>query len=259
MSRFVSIAGNEEAALEAFYVAELMRVLAAKAIMSPVLVDAGGARGPKSPIRLLDARDPSWPRAARRIAGTDAAAVRAESLPGLRAAWGRKGGAPAEDRVFFVFASAGARAEAAAAAGRVLYFAKSSSGTASCLYALVRDAARLSPRPLSIAVAVTGCERIEDAAAYYRELSSELKGLGRSEDAMDFSFAGTLAYDRERMASALAVGSTYGELFPEDALAGRLAFIGRNIARALDDAQGEETEDPTEAVAALPRREDSAG
>ena len=84
-----------------------------------------------------------------------------------------------------------------------------------------------------------------------QEISTELKGLGRSEDPAEFSFAGPLAYDRERMASALAVGSSYGELFPEDALAGRLAFIGRNLARMLEDARDDEGEDPTEAVAAL--------
>jgi hypothetical protein len=252
MSRYISIAGNEDPALESFYVGELLRVLAAKSILSPVLVDAGGARGPKAAMRLQDARESSWPRGVRRIAGSDAPVARAESLAGLRDAWARKGGESAEKRAFFVLPSAEGRARAAAAVGRVLFLARKSPGTASSLYALIGDAAKASPKPLAIAIAVSGCERIEEAAEYFRALAEELKGLPRADESAELTFAGPLAFDRERMAAALAVGSTYGEVYPGDALAGRLAFIGRKIAAMLEDGDGE---DPIEAIAALPRQE----
>jgi hypothetical protein len=258
MSRFLSVAGNADPALVGAVLLEGLGALRERGLMLPAIVDAGDPSRNGYGIAVEDWRDEPWPRGFKRAAGSRVAAIRAEALRSGAAALASAARPPEGGReaTFFVLPdpAPASQAAASAAVGATLFIAESASGTASAVYGLMRESARLSSGrfPL-LAVAVSGCRRVEEAAAFFCSLRGELAGL-LPDDTTELCFAGGLAFDPERAALAYAAGSPYGRLFPGDSFAGAFLYVGRRIAAMLDEAELEGRKDPAPAIESLAAR-----
>jgi len=261
MSRFVSLAWNEDPAVVGLYLAEGLGLIRKSRAALPVLVDArrGAAKAgdpvpTKANVELLvsDARDPAWPRGTKTLAGTGVPLIKAEHVSSQFASWyARCDEATRAGTLFLVLPDTDFQSEAAAAAGTALYMATPSSGTPSALYAFVKDALRISRKPLTVAVAISGCGRLEAAAESFVMLSGEVRALFPEDQKPDLVFAGALAFDLERMALSRSVGRAYGDLYSDDSTAGRFAYVARKVVSMLSDPLGEAADDPLSEVAAL--------